>query len=171
MERPLGITSRRPGDQPGDGAGIRISQPPPASFPAVFEVVGLFSYGMFDVTDPLEPRNATASYFDPENPENPATVYGDLLSKLDPNQKVMLIFDASLDASKTALGWEPEDLAEVALSYVDFMLFRPEVTRLGGFTWQGLLALPQSVKDSAAKWICEQTLSANPICALGVVGE
>lgn len=149
--------------------GVRISEPPPAFFPAVFDVVGLFSYDNFDVADPLEPRNATGSYYDPEDPANPSTIYGDLLAKLHPHQRVLLVFDADYSggpdpcvdpegdpqSGNAAQGWCATDLAAVADHYAEFMTYRPEVTMLGGFTWQSLLTLPQSVRDRAAAMVCD----------------
>lgn len=144
--------------------GERKSQPPPASFPPVFDIVGLFSYNLYDVTNPLEPRNATASFYDPEDPENPATIYGDLLGKLQPEQQVLLVFEANMGGPKSDLGWLPEDLGEVALNYADFNSQRPEITILGGFTWQGLLSLPQSVLDVHAEMVCRDVINDSPVC-------
>jgi len=149
--------------------GERLSEPPPAFFPAVFDIVGLFSYDNFDVADPLEPRNATGSYYNPEEPTDPSTIYGDLLAKLHPHQEVLLVFDADYSggpdpcvdpqgdpqSGNAAQGWCAADLGEVAENYAEFMTYRPEVTMLGGFTWQSLLTLPQSVRDRAAAMVCD----------------
>ena len=150
--------THRPGDE-------LESQPPPPFLPAIFDVVGLFAYEVFDVNDPFEGRNVTASYYDPQRPENPSTVYGDLLAKRHPHQRVMLVFDANFNGRKQSLGWLPEDLATVARNYADFMAHRPEVTMMGGFTWQGLLALPESVRDVHRQLVCERFDNASPLCA------
>ena len=149
--------THRPGDE-------LESQPPPPYVPAAFDVVGLFSYEVFDVNDPLEPRNATARYYDPQQPENLATIYGDLLAKLHDHQRVLLVFDANLNARKESLGWQAEDLAAVAHNYADFMAHRPEATMMGGFTWQGLLALPQSVRDAHRTLACERFDNLSSAC-------
>lgn len=148
--------------------GTRLSEPPPPYFPAIFDVVGLFSYDNFNVNDPLEQRNATDLYYNPEDPGDLSTVYGDLLSKLHRHQEVFLVFDADYSGGpdpcvdpngepktgNAAQGWCPDDLADVADNYAEFMTFRPEVTMLGGFTWQSLLDLPQSVRERAAEMVC-----------------
>jgi hypothetical protein len=144
--------------------GVRESQPPPPYFPAVFDIVGLFSYNLYDVNDPLEPRNATGTFYDPEDPENPLTIYGDLLSKLQPHQEVLLVFEANYGGPKSTLGWNPEELGDVALHDADFTSYRPEITILGGFTWQGLLGLPQSVIDLHADLACSYVDNDSPLC-------
>ncbi|MEM1206149.1 MAG: hypothetical protein AAGN66_23160, partial [Acidobacteriota bacterium] len=70
-----------------DRFGQRASQPPPVRFPAVFDVVGLFSYDIFDLIDPHEARNSTGTYYNPEQPNDLSTIYGDLLDKLLPHQE------------------------------------------------------------------------------------
>lgn len=141
------------------------SQPPPPFFPPVFDIVGLFSYEIFDVNDPLEPRNVTSAFYDPQQPANPLTVYGDLLSKLHSHQAVMLVFDANVNPRKQLLGWQPGDLGRVARNYTDFMHHRPEATMMGGFTWQRLLALPQSVLDEHGTIACSRFANTSPMCA------
>ncbi len=140
--------------------GFRQSQPPPASLPEIFDGIGLFSYNLYDVNHPLEPRNATGRFYNPEFPQDPATVYGDLLGKLLPHQEVHLIFDAHFSPTHQALGWTAEDLAMVALNYADFMLTRPEVVTLVGFHWRlngaslGMNRLPQLAVDSHVAIAC-----------------
>lgn len=147
------------------GGGLE-SQPPPVFLPAIYDVVGLFSYEVFDVNHPLEARNVTSTFYDPQQPENPTTVYGDLLTKLHPHQEVLLVFDANINGRKENLGWLAEDLGTVARNYTDFMTHRPEATMMGGFTWQGLRALPQSVRDEHQMLVCERFDNASPLCTL-----
>ncbi len=140
--------------------GTRQSQPPPASLPEVFDGIGIFSYNLYDVNNPLEPRNAADRFYNPRFPEDPSTVYGDLLSKLGPHQKVHLIFDAHFSPTHQALGWTAEDLATVALNYADFMVVRPEVVTLAGFHWRlgggtlGMNQLPPLVADTHIEIAC-----------------
>ena len=147
------------------GADGRLQSPPaPSYFPAIFDVVGVFSYNLFDVMDPYDPRNATTSFYDPQAPENAATVYGDLLSKLHPHQSVLLVFEANLGGPKLDLGWEGVDLAEVASNYETFISHRPEIETIGGFTWDGLLSLPQSVVDFHSAMACRLVRNDSPLC-------
>ncbi|MEM1206150.1 MAG: hypothetical protein AAGN66_23165 [Acidobacteriota bacterium] len=161
-----------------DRLGQRASQPPPVRFPAVFDVVGLFSYDIFDLIDPHEARNSTGTYYNPEQPNDPNTIYGDLLDKLLPHQEVLLIFDADYSGTpdpcvdpntppsggNAAQGWCRSDLDQVAQSYAEFMSFRPEVTILGGVSWQAMLALPPNVRDHAAQMACAYFDNDSPLC-------
>ncbi len=143
-----------------DNNGIRISMTPPASFPDIFEGIGIFSYSLYNVNHPLDPRNATDRFYNPRFPEDPLTVYGDLLAKLKPHQKVHLIFDAHFSPTHQALGWAEEDLAMVALNYADFMASRPEIATLVGFHWRmgganrGMNQLPQLTIDTNIAIAC-----------------
>ncbi len=140
--------------------GALLSQPPPASFPDIFEGIGIFSYGLYDLNNPLDPRNATDQFYNPQLPEDPLTVYGDLLSKLESHQKVHLVFDAHFSPTHQALGWAAENLAMVALNYADFMTSRPEVATLVGFHWRmagatlGMNQLPQLAVDTNIAIAC-----------------
>ena len=144
--------------------GIRISQPPPSSFPAIFDVVGFFSYDNLNINDPLDVRNATGSYYNPENPTDTATIYGDLLSKIQTHQDVLLVFDTDFNSGNALQGWVEEDLSALALNYAEFMTFRPEVKILGGAPWQGLLQLPLSVRQTHATLACEAFVNNSPLC-------
>ncbi|MCG8460701.1 MAG: hypothetical protein MI919_30835 [Holophagales bacterium] len=144
--------------------GVRISQPPPADFPKIYDIVGLFSYDNYDIADPLEPRNATGTYYNPLNPQDPTTIYGDLLGKLEPHQKVLLVFDSEFVCGNQLQGWIPDDLGIVALNYADFLRDRPEATLMGG-GWRGLRTLPPLVKDTHALMACEDFVNDSPTCA------
>jgi len=134
--------------------GVQLGEIPPPRFPPILDGVGIWNYNTFDPDNPLEPRNGffTATegkFYNPENPMDPDTMYGDLLSKLNPGQKVYLIFDAMWNQQRGDLGWQPEDLGEVAHNYADFMAYRPEIISMIGFIWhintgQGMDALPES---------------------------
>lgn len=145
--------------------GVRISQPAPGFFPSIFDIVGLFSYDNYDVNNPLEARNAAdGNYYNPENPTDPSTIYGDLLNKLHPHQQVLLVFDAQSSGTQSALGWVPEDLGMVLLNYAEFMSYRPEITIMGGFTWQGLMNLPASVRATSTTVACQYVHNDSPLC-------
>jgi len=135
--------------------GVRIAEAPPERFPDVFDSIGIWSYNTFDPNNPLEQRNATFSgaekFYNPTQPSDPTTIYGDLLRKLKPHQSVHLIFDAMWNPERGDLGWLPEDLGEVTENYATFMAYRPEVVSMIGFIWSaaapsmGMSQLPLSV--------------------------
>ncbi|MEM7349612.1 MAG: hypothetical protein AAF657_02325 [Acidobacteriota bacterium] len=117
-----------------------FARPAPEMIPAEVDILGMWSYGIYDPADPLHPLNANADFFDPAFPENPATDYGYLLSKLQPHQSVVLVFDAHYQAwdhgVHQTLGWSYDDLAALALNYETFAVDRSEVVGLLGFHWR-----------------------------------
>lgn len=113
------------------------AQPPPGWIPEVFDLLGLWSYGIYDPLDRGHPKNANRDFFDPEDPANPGTAYGDLFSRLLPHQQVVLVFEAHYQHLEqgvhTILGWSPSDLADLAQNYLSFAEGRPEILALYGF--------------------------------------
>lgn len=146
--------------------GDRLAEAPPDRFPDVLDSIGIWSYNTFDPNNPLEQRNATSrgqsaeKFYNPSQPNDPTTIYGDLLSKLKPHQTVHLIFDAMWNSERGYLGWLPEDLGEVTENYATFMAYRPEVVSMIGYIWSvpapslGMSQLPPSVTVKQQEVAC-----------------
>lgn len=124
-----------------DVPGGPVAQPPPAHIPAVFDLLGIWSHGIYDPLTPDHRKNANGSFYDPVDPFDPGTCWGHLLSRKHPHQRVVLVFDAHYQeqangtGAHQALGWSFEDLAGVAFNYWSFARQRPEIEALYGFHW------------------------------------
>lgn len=130
------------------------SQPAPASIPSAIDWVGFFKYGIFQPSDPNNPNNADNQFL---------VEFNSLLSKLNSNQRVILVPDgfwatflhAHLNSQNgPGTGWPKWYLQYVALNYESFALSQPKVVGMIVFLWPsappditGTKDLPQAVRD------------------------
>lgn len=130
------------GEPPSDDPGV-MPRPAPTSVPVEIDILGMWSYAIYDISDPAHPKNANDRLYDPEWPENPNTEYGHLLSLMTrPEQRAMIVFDSMYDGETPGhphqlLGWTPDDLGDLALNYGRWAARRKELSGFVGWNWRG----------------------------------
>jgi hypothetical protein len=138
----------------GYGFEGSYGQPAPASIPPAIDWVGFWNYGYFDPADPSHPYNANSGFL---------TTYNDLLAKLSPNQRIILVPDgfwaihlhSHLNSENgPGTGWPKWYLQYLALNYERFALSQPKVIGMIVFSWPSALPditgtkdLPQAIRD------------------------
>lgn len=131
----------------GYGFDGSLGQPAPAFIPSAIDWVGFFKYGYFDPANPAHPNNADNGYL---------TEFNNLLAKLSPNQRVILVPDgfwaphlhAHLNSHNgPGTGWPQWYLQYVALNYEKFALAQPKVVGLIVFSWPSAPTIFTGTKD------------------------
>ena len=151
------------------GTGF-VSLPAPEFFPPAIDWIALWSYGIFDPGDPSHPNNANRitgqgpDFYNPLDRFDPSTTYGELLTKLEPHQRVVFVLDANWDTGIHGyLGWPKWFLRHVARNTYEWAAQQPEIVALIPFLWDspdpddsdgsvflGTVDLPQGVKEEHA---------------------
>jgi hypothetical protein len=119
----------------GYGFDGSLGQPAPAYIPAAIDWVGFFKYGYYDPANSAHPCNADGGFL---------TAFDDLVSKLAPSQRIILVPDGF---------WAVH--LHSHLRYESFALAQPKVVGMIVFLWpslslaeiKGTRDLPQGVLD------------------------
>lgn len=127
-------------------AGYPISNaalPLPAMFPYRLDYIATWDY---DTYAPLEPDDVTNRgipvFYDPDAPFSTDTKWGNLLSRLHPYQKVLLVIPAWYGCWQKDNGWRRWHLKYSAGHFCRFARERPEVEIVTVWLWESYPSTP-----------------------------